>query len=66
MSTDNTKPTCKLAGENGNVYNLIGTAKQCLRLAGQKENAAIMSNRCLHADDYDSVIAIIGEYVDIK
>ena len=67
MSTNNQpKPICKLTGENGNVYNLIGTAKLSLRLAGQKENAAIMSDRCLHAEDYDHVLAIIMEYLDVR
>jgi hypothetical protein len=60
------KPICKLTGENGNVYNLIGTAQSCLKLAGQKYNAKEMADRCLHAEDYDHVLSIIGEYVDIK
>jgi hypothetical protein len=59
------KPTCKLIGRDGNVYNLIGTAKECLRHAGQRDQAEAMAVRCFHADDYDHVLAIIGEYVNI-
>ena len=66
MTVNQPKPVCKLSGRDGNVYNIIGTAKECLRHAGQKENAALMSSRCLHAEDYDHVIAITAEYVDIK
>jgi len=60
------KPICKLTGENGNVYNLIGQAEQCLVHAGQRDKATEMSTRCLHADSYDHVLAIIMEYLDVE
>lgn len=66
MSTNQQKPICKLTGQDGNVYNLIGQAKVCLRHAGLKDQATEMSTRCLHADSYDAVLGIITEYLDVR
>ena len=33
------KPKCKLVGENGNIYNLMGIAYKALKRNGQEEDA---------------------------
>jgi hypothetical protein len=61
-----TKPKCRLIGENGNVFNLIGIARNTLRRAGQAERGQEMSKRITEtAKSYDEALEIIGEYVDI-
>jgi hypothetical protein len=41
----NIKPKCKLLGEDGNVFNLIGIAAKTLDKAGQRENADIHADK---------------------
>lgn len=59
------KPSVKLIGQDGNVFNLIAITKEALRKAGEREKAEELSKRCLSADDYSQVLSIISEYVDI-
>jgi hypothetical protein len=37
------KPRCKLIGQDGNVFNLIGIARRTLSRAGQDDKAKEMS-----------------------
>lgn len=60
------KPVCRLVGENGNVFNLIGIAAKTLVKAGLKDKADEMKNRAFHAMSYDEVLVIIGQYVDVR
>ena len=61
------KPTCKLIGENGNIFNLLGIASRA------KENDLIsqaeeMKYRIIsgEAGSYDEALHIIMEYVEIE
>jgi hypothetical protein len=61
----NNKPTVKLIGENGNVFNLIGIASKALKGAGLKEQANEMHTRIMReAESYDHALVIIMEYVN--
>ena len=60
------KPRCKLIGENGNIFNLVGKASKVLRENGMKQNAREMENRVFEAASYEQAIYIIGEYVEIE
>jgi hypothetical protein len=60
------KPVCKLVGENGNVFNLIGLASKSLKKAGLREQATEMSEKCFNAEDYDHALRIIMEYVEVN
>lgn len=62
------KPTCKLIGENGNIFNLIGIASRSLKESSLPEQAEEMSNRILggEARSYDEALRIIMEYVEIE
>lgn len=60
------KPVCRLVGENGNVFNLIGIAANTLVKAGLKDKADEMKNRALRAKSYDEVLVIIGQYVEVE
>lgn len=59
-----TKPTCKLSGENGNVFNLIGITSEVLIQNGMINESKEMSDRCHNSESYDEVMCVISEYVD--
>jgi len=60
------KPTARLIGADGNVFNLIGIAARELKEDGQLGEAKEMTTRCLAAQSYDEALAIIAEYVEIR
>ena len=62
------KPRCKLVGEDGNIFNLIGIASRTLKNNGQITQANEMARRITQdgeAKSYDEALAIIMEYVDV-
>jgi hypothetical protein len=59
------KPECKLIGENGNIFNLLGIASQSLKRVGLKDQASEMAERVFQSQSYNEALVIIGEYVDI-
>lgn len=59
------KPDCKLIGEDGNIYNLMGLAARTLRRNGLTEQATEMTERITGCGSYDEALGIIGEYVNI-
>lgn len=59
------KPDCKLIGEDGNIFNLIGIASRTLRQNGMAEQAVEMRDRIRASGSYDEALCIIGDYVNI-
>ena len=59
------KPDCKLIGEDGNIYNLMGIAARTLRRNGMADQAKEMTDRIYEIGSYDEALGIIGEYVNI-
>lgn len=61
------KPKCKLLGENGNIFNLVGIAARTLKLNNQPDRANEMMHRITQgeAKNYSEALAIICEYVDV-
>lgn len=59
------KPNCKLIGEDGNIFNLIGIASRTLRQNGMAEQAVEMRDRIRASGSYYEALCIIGEYVNI-
>ena len=60
-----TKPRCKLIGEDGNIFNLMGIASRTLKEAGMKDKADEMVKRIMESGSYMEALAIISEYVEI-
>ena len=60
------KPIVKLLGQDGNVFNLIGLICCALQKAGQADKAKEFSNKAMHSESYDAVLALIGEYCEIE
>lgn len=59
------KPDCKLIGEDGNVFNLLGIASRTLRRSGLADQAKEMCDRVYSSSSYGEVLCIIGDYVNI-
>ena len=59
------KPKCKLIGEDGNIFNLMGIAHKILKEAGMEEIADEMIKRVTSSKSYLEALAVISEYVDI-
>lgn len=59
------RPKCKLIGEDGNIFNLIGLARRCLIQHGLDGEAKEMVARVTSATSYGEALAIISEYVDV-
>ena len=61
------KPDCKLIGEDGNIFNLMGIASRTLKEYGMNEKASEMVQRITGGDcnSYSEALSIIGEYVNI-
>ena len=59
------KPTCKLIGEDGNVFNLIGLTSRTLKEAGQRPEANEFTERAFACHSYDAVLVLIQEYVEV-
>lgn len=59
------KPRCKLVGEDGNIFNLIGIASRALKQAGLKDSAKEMQNKVTRSGSYQEALAIIMEYVEV-
>lgn len=60
------KPICKLIGQDGNIFNLIGLARKTLKNKGMTTEAVEMSERCFSAKSYDEALYIIMEYVEVR
>ena len=58
------KPTCRLIGQDSNIFNLIGIASRALKKANQEDKAKEMSQRCFKSGSYEEALTIILEYVD--
>lgn len=64
-ASEQKKPDCKLIGEDGNIFNLMGIASKILRQNGMAEEAVEMRDRIRALGSYDEALCIIGEYVNI-
>lgn len=61
------KPACKLIGEDGNIFNLMGLAARALREAGMSDAAKQMPKKIYsEAKDYYDALRIISEYVEVE
>jgi len=61
------KPKCRLVGEDGNIFNLMGLASKALKRAGLNDESKEMIERITTgAQSYEEAIAIIMEFVDVE
>ena len=64
-ASEQKKPDCKLIGEDGNIFNLMGIASRTLRQNGMAEQAVEMRDRICASGSYGEALCIIGDYVNI-
>lgn len=60
------KPKCKLIGEDGNIFNLIGIASKALKKNGLQDKASEMKDKAFQAQSYEEALSIIMEYVEVE
>ncbi len=60
------KPVCRLIGQDGNIFNLLGLAKRELNRANQRDRGNEMASKVYQAQSYSEALGIIGEYVEIR
>ena len=60
------KPTCKLLGEDGNVFNIIGRVSATLKRAGLKEKAEEFTSKAFNSESYDAVLRLAMEYTEVE
>ena len=61
-----TKPTIKIAEENGSIFNLLGIAYESLKNNDMNDQAKEMLDRVMKANSNYEVLNIISEYVEIE
>ena len=59
------KPQCKLIGENGNVFNIIGIVSRTLKDFGYEDKAVEFSIKAIRCENYDDVLQLVMEYVEV-
>ena len=63
------KPECKLIGEDGNVFAIIGAVKKKLRKEGTPENLESfnieLEKIMKEGGSYDDILCLITRYVDV-
>lgn len=60
------RPKCKLVGENGNIFNLIGIVSRVLKKNGLREEAVEMANRCFSCGSYAEALSVFNDYVEVE
>ena len=60
------KPSCKLIGEDGNVFNLLGKVLKVLKENNLYEQEKEMTDRVFNSNSYTEALAIFSDYVEIK
>lgn len=60
------KPKCKLIGEDGNVFSIIGKVSRTLKMAGLEDEAKEFVGKAFAAKSYDEVLQIVLDYVEVE
>lgn len=59
------KPTVKLIGEDGNAFSIMAKVARALRRTGHPELAERYLDEA-KSGDYDNLLAVTMEYVDVE
>ena len=60
------KPAVKLVGENGNAFFILGKVKKAMLSAGASRNETTEFMRKATAGNYDNLLRVCMEYVDVE
>lgn len=61
-----TNITVKLIGTNSNVFAIIGKVSNALKRGGYPEIAKEFADKAFDAENYDTVLQIVMEYVEVE
>jgi len=65
MKTIN-KPVCKLIGEDGNVFNIIGLVSKCLKRSGLRDESNEFIRKAFACQSYDEVLQLAMTYAEVE
>jgi hypothetical protein len=60
------KPTVRLIGENGNVFNLASIVSNALKKEGLKKEAEEFKSKLFQCKSYDEALRLMMDYVEIE
>lgn len=60
------KPKCKLIGEDGNIFFILGRVSRVLKDNGMVDKAKECSDRVMASGSYEQALCIIMEYVEVE
>lgn len=60
------KPVCKLIGEDGNAFSVIGNVSRCLKRNGLHEQAKEFTEKAFKSESYDALLGLVFEYVEVE
>ena len=63
LKSEYQKPKCRLTGEDGNAFAVLGRVMQALKKAGQGHLIGEMTKKAI-SGDYNHLLATVQEYVD--
>ena len=59
------KPRVQLIGMNGNAFAILGRVERALRDAGRSREEVERFHKEATAGDYDNLLRVVSEYVEI-
>lgn len=65
MNTEK-KPRCKLVGEDGNAFAIMGRVSRALKNAGLREKEAEFTQKAIKQPSYGALLSLCDEYVEIE
>ena len=60
------KPVCKVTGQDGNAFVVIGLIRRCLKKAGLKAEAEEFSKQAQKCVSYNHLLLVCCDYVKLK
>ena len=66
MKEPSSKPTVKLIGQDGNAFLILGKVKQALKSAGADKEYFDQYMSEATSGDYDHLLAVSMEYVNVE
>lgn len=66
MSTETTKPTLVLSGEDGNAFMILGNAKRVAKKAGWSSEKIDKVFAEATSGDYDNVLQTMMKYFEVE
>ncbi|OIJ13534.1 hypothetical protein BKP37_09595 [Anaerobacillus alkalilacustris] len=60
------KPTCKLVGEDGNIFSILGRVSRALKENGKADEAKEVIEQVMLSGSYDEALQIMMEYVEVE